>query len=139
MSQMMIISGLLTKKPELKTTQNNKMMCIFTVACNDGYGQYKRTDYFNCVAYGKTAEAIEKHFDKGSGIYLTGKMQNNPFRKNNAGYDEQNWQFLVEKMEFPLKSSSTNNAVSQSSPVAGFEVVSSPAEAYQTPDDDMPF
>lgn len=63
-----IIGGRLTKKPELKQTEGGMLICPFTVAVNLGSNENRFTEYNECVAYGKLAEQIAKHFDKGSEI-----------------------------------------------------------------------
>lgn len=65
-----IIGGRLTRKPELKQTTSGLLVCPFTVAVNLGSGEEKYTEYNECVAYGKQAELIAKHFDKGSEIFV---------------------------------------------------------------------
>ena len=66
-----IIGGRLTKKPELKQTMNGTAVCPFTIAVNIGSGEKAYTEFNECVAYGKLAETIARHFDKGSEIFVT--------------------------------------------------------------------
>lgn len=44
-------------------------------------GEYQ-SDWFNCKAFGKTAELIGKSFSKGSQIAFTGHAQNNNYEKD---------------------------------------------------------
>ena len=69
--QFSLIAGRLTAKPELKQTAGGMTVLPFTVAVNIGYGEKKRTEFNECVAYGKTAEDISRLFDKGSEIIVT--------------------------------------------------------------------
>ena len=73
-----ILSGRLTARPELKTTTTGKTFTSFSLAVDrpktrDGN---KETDYFNCSAWEKTAEFITRYFDKGSPIFIVGRVQN---------------------------------------------------------------
>ena len=60
------LTGRITKDPEVKVTQqSNTSICVFSIACRRSYknskGEYD-TDFIRCVAFGKTAEFIEKYF-----------------------------------------------------------------------------
>ena len=45
-------------------------------------GQEKQTDFINVVAWRGTAEFIEKHFEKGQLIALTGSIQTRSYTDN---------------------------------------------------------
>ena len=70
-----IIIGRTTKEVELKTTGNGVSVASFTVAVDRSYGQDKKTDFINCVAWRQTAEFISKYFPKGSQIGVEGSIQ----------------------------------------------------------------
>lgn len=69
-----ILMGRLTKDPELRRTDSGKAVTSFTVAIDAGYGENKKTDFINCVAWEKTAEFVNKHFTKGQMIALVGRI-----------------------------------------------------------------
>lgn len=76
-----IITGRLTKAPELKYTPTNKAVCEFTIASNrpvlrDGERQ---ADFVNCQAWGKTAENLAKYQDKGSLIAVFGEYRTDSY------------------------------------------------------------
>ena len=77
-----VITGRLTKDPELKTTQNGKSVTSFTVANETGYGDYKKTNFLNIVAWGKTAEFVASYFKKGSAIGICGTVQTRDYEKD---------------------------------------------------------
>ena len=68
------ISGRITKDIELRMTQNNKPVCKFTIAHDDGYGDNKKTYWIDVVAWNGTAEMASKWFHKGSKVFITGKL-----------------------------------------------------------------
>ena len=74
-----------------------------SIAINSGYGDKKRTDYFNIVAFGKTAELFEKHVTKGMALCLRCHAQNNNWtdKDGNKRYDIQ---FIVDEVDFCGKS-----------------------------------
>ena len=80
-----ILLGNLTEDPEVKTHRDNSFT-IFCVAVQDGYGDKKKTYFFDCIASGKTGENIAKYFEKGKPILVEGKLYT---RKNDEnGYKE---------------------------------------------------
>ena len=71
--------GNLGKKPEMKDLGNGKQLVTFSLATSDYYldnkGERKQqTQWHNCVAWGKTAQIIDKYLDKGSEIALNGRL-----------------------------------------------------------------
>ena len=80
-----ILLGNLTEDPEVKTHRDNSFT-VFCVAVQDGYGDKKKTYFFDCIASGKTGENIAKYFEKGKPILVEGKLYT---RKNDeSGYKE---------------------------------------------------
>lgn len=68
--------GRLTKDVEVRYSQGDSQMAIarFTVAV-DRRGKNNEADFISCVAFGKTAEFIEKYFSKGNRIGICGHIQ----------------------------------------------------------------
>ena len=80
-----ILLGNLTEDPEVKSYQDNSFT-VFCVAVQDGYGDKKKTYFFDCIASGKTGENIAKYFEKGKPILVEGKLYT---RKNDdTGFKE---------------------------------------------------
>lgn len=73
------IYGRLTKNPELKKTANGISVCRFGIANDRTSGENKITDFFDVVAWRKTAEFITSYFEKGDGIIITGRIETNEF------------------------------------------------------------
>lgn len=78
----------------------------FDVACSRPYAKGKSggVDFVPCVAFGKTAETIEKFFKKGSNIVVSGSWQISTY-KNNEGHTIKTHQCVVERFEFVGKKS----------------------------------
>ena len=80
-----ILMGRITKSPELKKTPNGVSVIQISIAVDRDYtpkGQEKQTDFINVVAWRGTAEFIEKHFEKGQLIALTGFIQTRSYTDN---------------------------------------------------------
>lgn len=69
-----ILMGRLTKYPELRHTGTGTPVATFTVAIDNGYGENKKTDFINCVAWNKTAEFVKNWFGKGRMIVAVGRL-----------------------------------------------------------------
>ena len=75
-----ILMGRLTRDPEVRYSTGEKATATarFSIAINRRFknadGGYD-ADFINCVAFGKTGEFVEKYFQKGSMIALTGRIQ----------------------------------------------------------------
>ena len=78
-----LICGRMTKDPDVRWTQGNPQTCIarFTLAV-DRKTKEKATDFISCVAFGKTAEFIEKYFRKGTKMILEGRIQTGSYEKD---------------------------------------------------------
>lgn len=71
--------GRLGAKADFKTLEGGKAMARMFLATNESYTNAKgekiqETNWHNLVAWGKTAEIINKYTDKGSEIAVEGKL-----------------------------------------------------------------
>lgn len=98
-----ILMGNLTRDPEIRYTQGENPMAVanFTMAVNRKYAREGEDDcdFFNCTAFRKQAEFIEKYFSKGSRMLLTGRVQNNNYTNKN-GEKVYSVQIMAEEVEF---------------------------------------
>lgn len=72
--------GHLGKDPETREYAKGKRLTRFTMATNDYYKnsegeRMERTQWHNCVAFGKTAELMDALLKKGKKIALQGKLE----------------------------------------------------------------
>lgn len=110
-----ILVGRFTRDPEIRysTGENATATARFSVAVNRRFknaeGNYD-ADFINCVAFGKTAEFIEKYFRKGMAIGLTGRIQTGSYT-NKDGQKVYTTDVVVEETEFvESKGGNTDNA-----------------------------
>lgn len=129
-----IITGRLGRDPELKTGQTGAEYCTFSVAVDrrkTDKDEEKKTDWFRCVAFGKTAVFVDKYFKKGDGIEIIGRMENSPYKDKDSDKVRDSWQLLVELIEFPKGKTGGSSAPAQSTaPVEGFSPIN---------EEDIPF
>lgn len=71
------LTGRFTRDPEVRYTDGGSSIARFSVACDRRYKQEggQTADFISCVAFGKTAEFIEKYFRKGMKIEISGRIQ----------------------------------------------------------------
>ena len=93
-----ILSGNLTRDPELRLTQNNKAYVRFSIAVNRPFSK-DAVDFFNLVAWEKTAEFIDKWFSKGSRILVEGRLQTSKY-KDKDGTERTATDVVVDNVEF---------------------------------------
>lgn len=76
--------GRLGAKAEIKRFDDGKIKASLSLATNDFYKNQKgekveETTWHNVIAWGKSAEIIEKYTDKGAEIALDGKLTNRSY------------------------------------------------------------
>lgn len=87
MNQVCLI-GRLTRDPEIRYGGDVNQTCIarFTVAIDRMKGKDGKTiaDFPSCIAFGKTAEIVDKYVHKGDLIGVTGRLQTGSY-ENKSG------------------------------------------------------
>lgn len=78
-----ILMGRLTADPELRQTQNGRVVTSFIVAVDRRF-QRGQTDFINVVTWERTAEFVEKYFKKGAMIALRGSIQQRNYEDKNG-------------------------------------------------------
>lgn len=96
-----ILTGRLTRDPELRYTTNNKAVCDFTIATNrpvvrDGE---RVADFINCRVWNKTAENLVKYQTKGNLIAVIGRLQVDSYKDKDGNNRYSNY-VLVEDLEY---------------------------------------
>ena len=67
-------TGNLGKDAEVRTTQNGKQVCSFSVAVKSGYGQNEKTTWVQCAMFGAKAEGqLPQHLTKGTQVAISGE------------------------------------------------------------------
>lgn len=79
-----IIEGRLTKEVDARETASGKVVARFTVANNYGWGENKGVNFITCVAFGKTAEVIEKFIKKGDRATFEGEWRTGSYEKDGS-------------------------------------------------------
>ena len=78
-----IIMGRLTREPEVRWSHSLPATAIARISIAVDR-KWKRegepeADFFNCTAFGKQAEFIEKYLHKGTKVLISGRVQNDNY------------------------------------------------------------
>lgn len=112
--------GRLTRDPEVRYTQGENASAIarFSVAVSRRFknneGNYD-ADFINCVAFGKSAEFIEKYFKKGMAIGISGRIQTGSYT-NKDGVKVYTTDVVIEEAEFVESKNNGGASVSSNAP-----------------------
>ena len=106
---LVILTGRLTKDPELKHGASGTAYCKFTLAVN----RMKKddpADFIFCSAFGKTAELIAEYVKKGNNLGVQGRLQQDTYEKDGEKISKTG--VTVDKIEF-LESNKTESTTSE--------------------------
>lgn len=128
-----ILIGRLTKDPEIRTS-GNCTIASFSLAVDR---KFKRegeaeADFFNCTAFNKTAEFVEKYCKKGTKMVVEGRIQNDNYEKD--GVKHYGVKIMVDSLEF-AESKSASSTPSTKAEITGDEFV----DAASALTEELPF
>ena len=69
-----VIGGGVTKDAVTRTTGQGEKVTSFSVAVSEGFGDKKRTLYFDCNLWGARGEKLAGYITKGSKISVAGEL-----------------------------------------------------------------
>ena len=100
-----IITGNLTRDPELRTTPNGANVCSFSVAVNRTYrdtsGEQKEdVSFIDCSAWGKLGEMIAQYAKKGTGVLVSGRLDQRSWEDKTTGTKRSRVEIVVEDFNF---------------------------------------
>ena len=112
-----IITGNLTRDPELRTTPNGASVCSFSVAVNrvyrDASGEQKEdVSFIDCSAWGKLGEMINQYAKKGSGVLVSGRLDQRSWEDKTSGQKRSRVEIVVEDFNFVGNGSRENGGSS---------------------------
>ena len=99
-----ILMGRLTRDPEVRYSQGEQALAIarFTLAVDRRFkrdGDQQTADFISCVAFGKTAEFVERYCHQGTKLVVEGRIQTGSYT-NRDGVKVYTTEVVVENTEF---------------------------------------
>lgn len=134
--------GRLTKDPEIKhsTGETANTIARFSLAVNRRFKNAEGTydaDFINCVAFGKTAEFIEKYFKKGEMMAVTARVQTGNYT-NKDGIKVYTTDMVIEEVDF-CGSKNPNSASEHTASTTASSTGALSGNDYLDIDDELPF
>lgn len=116
------ISGRITKDSEIRFTPSQMAILKFTVANGQGYGDNKKTFFFDCTMFGKYAEAMEKILKKGTPVTIEGRLQIEEWEKDGQKFRKPS--ILVDNVSAINPTNISLNVVEKDDPIpTGFSQI----------------
>ena len=155
-----IISGNLTRDPELRNTQSGMAVLSFGVAVNDRRknpttGEWEDyPNFVDCTMFGARANSLSQYLSKGTKVCIEGKLRWSQWERD--GQKRSKLEVIVDEIEFMSSRNSNGGGSSYGGDPYGNQGYSAPAPAYSAPaaaapaapvidasssvyDDDIPF
>jgi len=117
--------GNLTKEPELQQTPSGLAVCKFTIAIARRFSNQdgtRDTDFFNCVAWRKTAELVSEYCKKGNKIAIVGALQNRSYDAKD-GTKRYITEIVVDEVEFLTPKSESTTSKKSITPIGNLPTV----------------
>ena len=145
-----ILTGNLTRDPELRSTPNGASVCSFSVAVNrvfrDSSGnQQEDVSFIDCSAWGKLGEMISQYARKGTGVLVSGRLDQRSWEDKTTGQKRSRTEIVVEDFNFLGSASDRGEAKSSfGASAAAAEMAPEEAMPEDIPDgeielDEVPF
>ena len=112
-----ILIGRFVRDPEIRYSSNDKCCANFSIAVDRKYKQegQQDADFPQVIAWGKTAEFIEKYFRQGMKIVIEGRIQTGKYT-NKEGQTVYTTDVVAESVEFAESKSATSGNNNKSKP-----------------------
>jgi single-strand DNA-binding protein len=97
--------GRLGKDVELRYTPSNEPIANISLACGWKNKEKEGTEWINVTAFGKLAEVVAQYLNKGSQVFVQGKMKTEKYTKD--GIDRYSTKIIADKIQMLGKKSDT--------------------------------
>lgn len=106
--------GNVGKDPEIKTTQDGKMIANFSIGITETWkekatGEKKqKTEWVNVSAFGNIVQIVDLYVKKGTKVYIEGKIQTTKYDKE--GQTHYNTKVILQGFDSKLELLSSKNS-----------------------------
>ena len=99
-----IVTGNITRDPEMRSVSTGTQVCSFSVAVNRNFrasdgAQKESVSFIDCVAWGKAAEVICQYAKRGTGILVSGRLEQHSYETKD-GQKRSRTEIIVEDFNF---------------------------------------
>ena len=134
-----ILLGNLGQDPDIRTMQNGKKVCTFSIATSNSWkdketgSDQERTEWHRVVLWRRLAEIAGEYLKKGSKIYIEGQLQTRKWEQD--GQTRYTTEIVARDMQFlDSRGSSDSSYEDENQDISMQEVPESGIK-----DDDIPF
>tara|TARA_B100001540_G_scaffold304207_1_gene313671 strand:+ start:859 stop:1284 length:426 start_codon:yes stop_codon:yes gene_type:complete len=131
-----IIVGNVGSDPDIRTMPNGNQVVNLSIATSDEWkdkntGEKKeKTEWHRCVFFNKIADIAAQYVNKGSKLYIEGRLQTRSYEQN--GVKKYSTEIVVNDMQMlDSKNTNSNNEVKEAS--------KNDMAKFDSFDDDIPF
>ena len=76
--------GNVTRDADVRETGSGTLVCNFSIAVNSKVGEETQTEYFDFVAWRKTAEFVAKYVQKGTRVTISAQPKTRDYEDKNG-------------------------------------------------------
>jgi single-strand DNA-binding protein len=147
-----IITGNLTRDPELRSLANGNSVCSLRVACNGRRRNPSTNDweevpnYFDVTVWGAQGENCSKFLSRGRGVAVDGRLQWREWTEKDSGQKRQAVDIVADTVQFlgGRDDAGNGNGFSSSARATESDVPIDTGDFERTPvgagaDEDIPF
>ena len=142
-----LVTGNLTRDPELRATQSGSQVLSFGIAVNDRRknpqtGEWEDyPNFVDCTMFGTRAEKLANYIAKGSKVAIEGKLRYSSWERD--GDRRSKLEVIVDEIEFMSRRDEQGGAVISTPAPAPAQPVArrqaAPVAAAEVYDEDIPF
>jgi len=133
--------GRLGKPIEMTYAQSGAAVAKFSIACGDDYkdksgAKVEQTNWVSMVAFGKSAEILEQYTEKGSMLFVSGKLTVRKWQDQN---NQDRWSTEINVQNFQFLSSGSKTGQQQQAQPQQAQPQQQPQQQDDNDFDDIPF
>ena len=109
-----LLMGNLTREPSLRHTPNGMAVCDLGLAINRRFTgsnneQRDETCFVDVVVWGKQAESSGRYLEKGSAVFVEGRLQLDQWQDRETGQNRSRLRVVAERVQFMNNRNSATN------------------------------
>lgn len=133
------IIGNLTADPQLRTTTNGTTVVSFSIATNRSYtdssgNTQESAEFHNIVAFGKVAEICNQLLQKGSLVFIRGRLQTRKWDSED-GHTNYRTEIVVDDMKLLARGKNSDSFDDSSD--SSFEETPKPKKSKEAPSEEV--
>jgi single-strand DNA-binding protein len=142
-----VLTGNLTRDPELRSTPSGTSVCGLRVACNtrrkDASGQWvDKPNFFDVTVWGAQGENCAQYLSKGRPVAIDGRLEWREWEAKDGSGKRQSVDIVADSVQFlggPQGGEENGSRFTPQSDVPADTADFQPAAAGGSSDDDIPF